>query len=43
MDYIRLVMVVSMLVPFFAQSFKEDLVKFDHSNCSHHLSAPAQR
>jgi len=34
MDYSKLV-VVSVLVPVFAQSFKEDLIKSDHSNCSH--------
>jgi len=45
MDYSKLVVVVSVLVPFFAQSFKEDLVNSDHSNCSynapHHLSSPS--
>jgi len=45
MDYNKLVIVVSVLLPFFAQSFKEDLVKSDHSNCSyhtpHHLAAPS--
>jgi len=34
MDYSKLVVVVSMLVPFFAQSFKQNLIKSDHSNCS---------
>jgi len=34
--------VVSVLVPFFAQSFKENPIKSDHSNCSHwaQLTAP---
>jgi len=35
MDYSKLVVVVSVLVPFFAQSLKDDLIKSDHSNCSH--------
>jgi len=35
MGYSKLVLVVSVLVPFFTQNFKEDLVKSDHSNCSH--------
>jgi len=34
MGYSKLVVVVSVLVPFFAQSFKENLMKSDHSNCS---------
>jgi len=45
MDYSKLVVVVSVLVPFFAQSFLEDLGNSDHSNCSfhapHYLSAPS--
>jgi len=36
-----LVVVVSVLVPFFAQSFKEDLVKSDHSNCFHQVQLTA--
>jgi len=35
MGYSKLVVVVSVLVPFFAKNFKEDLVKSDHFNCSH--------
>jgi len=35
MGYSELVVVVSVLVPFFALNFKEDLVKSDHSICSH--------
>ena len=35
MGYSELVVVVLVLVPFFAKYFKEDLVKSDHSNCSH--------
>jgi len=35
MDYSKLIVVISVLVPFFAHSFKEDLVKSDHSNCSY--------
>jgi len=45
MDECKFVVVASVLVPFFAQSFKEDLVKSDHSNCSyhapHHLEVPS--
>jgi len=33
MGYSKLVDVVSVLVPFFAQGFKKDLVKSNHSNC----------
>jgi len=43
MDYSKLVMVVSVLVPFFALSFKEDLVKTDHSNCSHQEQLTASK
>jgi len=32
MDYSKLVVVVSVLVAFFAQSLKENLVKSDHSH-----------
>ena len=42
MDYSKLVVVVSVLVPFFAQSFKEDLVKADQlfsPGAAHCLSA----
>jgi len=35
MGYSKLAVVVSVLVPFLAYSFKEDIVKSDHSNCSH--------
>jgi len=37
----KLVVVVSVLVPFFPQTFKEDLVKSYLSNCFHqaHLTA----
>jgi len=43
MGYSKLVVVVSALVPFFAYSFKEDLVKSDHSNCSHQAQLTAFR
>jgi len=43
MGYSKLVVVVSVLVPCFAQSFKEDLVKTDHSNCSHQAQLTAFR
>jgi len=39
----KLVVVVSVLVPFFAFSFKEDLVKSDHSNCSHQAQLTASQ
>jgi len=38
-----LVVVVLVLVPFFAQSFKEDLVKSDHSNCSQQAQLTASQ
>jgi len=41
MGYNKLVVVVSVLAPFFAKSFKEDLVKSDHSNCSHQAQLTA--
>jgi len=43
MGYSKLVVVVSVLVPFFAQGFKEDLVKSDHSNCSHQAQLTASQ
>jgi len=43
MGYSKLVMLVSVLVPFFAQSFKEDLVKSDHSNCFHQAQLTASQ
>jgi len=43
MDYSKLVVVVSVLVPFFAQSFKEVLIKSDHSNCSHQAQLTASQ
>ena len=42
MDCSKLVVVVvSGLVPFFAQSFKENLIKSDRSNCSHQAQLTA--
>jgi len=43
MDYSKLVVVVSGSVSFFAQSFKENLTKSDHSNCSHQVQLTAFR
>jgi len=43
MGYSKLVVVVSVLVPFFAWSTKEDLVKSDHSNCSHQAQLTASQ
>jgi len=43
MGYSKLVVVVLVLVPFFAQSFKEELVKSDHSNCSHQAQFTASQ
>ena len=36
MDYSKFIVVVLVLVPFFAQTFKENLIKSDHSNCFQH-------
>jgi len=38
MENSKIVVMVSVLVPIFAQSFKEDLVKSGHSNCSYHAA-----
>ena len=43
MGYSKLVVVVSVLVPFLLSSFKEDLVKSDHSNCSHQAQLTASQ
>jgi len=43
MGYSKLMVVVSVLLSFFAQSFKEDLVKSDHSNCSHQAQLTASQ
>jgi len=43
MGYSKLVVVVSVLVPFLAESFKEDLVKTGHSNCSHQAQLTASQ
>jgi len=43
MDYSKLVVMVSVLVPVFAQSFKENLIKSDHSNCSHQVQLTASQ
>jgi len=42
MGYSKLVVVVSVLVPFLL-SFKEDLVKSDHSNCPHQAQLTASQ
>jgi len=43
MGYSKPVVVVSVLVPFFAESFKDDLIKSDHSNCYHQAQLSAFR
>jgi len=43
MDYTKPVVVVSVLVPLSTQSFKEDLVMSDHSDCSHQLQLTASQ
>jgi len=43
MGYSKLVVVVSVLVPIFAQSFNKDLVKSDHSNCFHQVQLTASQ
>jgi len=43
MDYSKLVVMVSVLVPVFAQSFKDNLIKSDHSNCSHQVQLTASQ
>jgi len=43
MGYSKLVVVVSVLVPFLLSSFKEDLVKSDHSHCSHQAQLTASQ
>jgi len=43
MGYSKLVVVDSVLVPFFAEYFKEDLVKSDHSNCSYQAQLTASQ
>ena len=43
MSYSKRVVVVTGLVPFFAKSFKEDLVKSDHSKCPHQTKLTASQ
>jgi len=43
MGYSKPVVVVSVLVPFFAESFKDDLIKSDHSNCYHQAQLTASQ
>jgi len=43
MDYSKHVVVVSVLVPFLAQSFKEDLIKSGHFNCCHQAQLTASQ
>jgi len=43
MDYSKIIVVVSVVMPFFVPRFKDNLIKSNHSNCSHQAQLTASQ